>query len=79
MENYAGDTKIKVGTRIRVINPKKIKHFEHLVGLVGTVTHPFNFGFNKSGAIGAYLDTQDGIPPIQCNLYKGEFEIIEVK
>ena len=51
----AGQTKIKVGTKVRLQNIID-KDFKELNGLTGTVTHPFAFGCTLKGWVGIWFD-----------------------
>ena len=49
----AGQTNLKVGTKVKVI---KCNEDKEIIGLVGKATHPFAFGCTDKGWIGIWLD-----------------------
>jgi hypothetical protein len=74
----AGQTDIKVGTRV-VLKNIKGEDGELLNGLTGTVTHPFAFGCTKKGWVGIRLEGGKAIMPYggQCNVKVSELEIVD--
>lgn len=69
----AGTTNIDVGTVVRVKNTCSEMH---LIGLTGSVTHPFGFGETSEGWVGIYLDKGSGIPRNRINMNIEDLEII---
>jgi len=72
----AGQTKVNVGTRVRLTNIRGEDSF--LNGFVGTVTHPFAFGETKKGWVGVWLDSNYANSPYggQCNVKETEIIIL---
>ena len=72
----AGQTKLDVGTRVKLQNIKG--EDKDLNGLIGTVTHPFAFGETKKGWVGVYLEAGKASMPYggEVNVKVSECKII---
>ena len=75
----AGQTTIKVGTRIKITG--LTGEDKDLNGLTGTATHPFAFGETKADWLGILLDAGNRSTPWggQVNVKVSEIEIIEAQ
>ena len=70
----AGQTNIKVGTKVKIIN--QTGEDSILNGLTGTVTHPFGFGETGKNWVGIWLDKEDILVGDNCNVRINEIEIL---
>jgi hypothetical protein len=73
----AGQTNIKVGTRVEICNIEDVD--SELNGLRGTVTHPFAFGATGKDWIGIYVDAGTANMPYggRTNVKINEIKIID--
>ena len=70
----AGRTKLKVGTKVKIINQDK--EHKHLEGLTGELTHPFAFGCQGKDWVGVWLDSNNIVRGDNCNVKITEIEVI---
>ena len=70
----AGQTNIKVGTKVKI---KQIKGEDaDLSGKTGTVTHPFAFGCAGKNWVGIWIDSPRASGIDNCNVRVSEIDFI---